>query len=66
MLNSGMGIFFSPSANIMPIDFAIRMKCSLITEHKTFIELVFLKFLGHINTELFVCLRFRLSAAVMD
>ena len=44
MLNSGMGIFFAPNANIMPIDFVIRMKCGLITEHKTFIELVFFKF----------------------
>ena len=53
MLNSGMGIFFAPNANIMPIDFATRMKCGLITEHKKFIELVFFKFLLHINTELF-------------
>ena len=45
--------FFAPNANIMPIDFAIRMKCGLITEHKTFVELVFFKFLLHINTELF-------------
>ena len=37
----------------MPIDFAIRMKCSLSTEHKTFIKLVFSQFLLHINTELF-------------
>ena len=51
--NQSMGIFFAPNANIMPIDFAIRMKCGLITEHKTFIELVFFKFLLHINTELF-------------
>ena len=48
-----MRIFFGPNANIMPINFAIRMKCGLITEHKTFIELVFFKFLLHINTELF-------------
>ena len=53
MLNSGIGIFFAPNANIMPIDFAIRMKCGLIIEHKTFIELVFFKFLLHIITELF-------------
>ena len=53
MLNSGMGIFFAPNANIMPINFAICMKCDLITEHKTFIELVFFKILLHINTELF-------------
>ena len=38
--------------SIMPIEFAIRMKCGLITEHKTFIEVVF-KFLLHISTELF-------------
>ena len=50
MLNSGMGIFFAPNANIMPIDLAIPMKCGLITEHKTFIELVFFRFLLHINT----------------
>ena len=54
MLNSGMGIFFAPNANIMPIDFAIRMKCGLITQHTTFIELLFFKFLFHINTKLFV------------
>ena len=48
-----MGIFFPPNENIMPIDFGICMKCGLITEHKTFIELVFFKFLLHINTELF-------------
>ena len=53
MLNSGIGIFFAPNANIMPIDFAIRMKCGLITEHKRLIELVFFKFLLHINIELF-------------
>ena len=53
MPNSGMGIFFAPNASIMPIDFAIRMKCGLVTEHKTFIELVFFKFLLHINTEMF-------------
>ena len=53
MLNSGMGIFFALNANIMPIDFEIRMKCGLITEHKTFIELVFFKFLLHFKTELF-------------
>ena len=53
MLNSGMGNFFAPNAKIMPIDFAIHMKCGLITEHKTFTELVVFKFLGHINTELF-------------
>ena len=53
MLSSGMGIFFASNANIMPIDYAIRMKCGVITEHKTFIELVFFKFLLHINTELF-------------
>ena len=53
MLKSDMGIFFAPNANIMPIDFAIHRKCGLITEHKTFIELVFFKFLLHINTELF-------------
>ena len=56
MLNSGMGIFFSPNANIMPIDFAICMKCGLITKHKTFIKLIFFKFLLHINTELFALL----------
>ena len=50
MLNSGMGIFFASNANIMPIDFAICIKCCLITEHKTFTELVF-TFLLHINTE---------------
>ena len=48
-----MGIFFTSNVNIMPIDFAIRMKCGLITEHQTFIELIFFKFLLHINTELF-------------
>ena len=48
-----MGIFFAPNANIIPIDFAIRRKCGLITEHNTFIELVFFMFLLHINTELF-------------
>ena len=53
MLSSGMGIFFAPNASIMPIDFAIRMKCGLITEHKTFIQLIFFMFLLHINTELF-------------
>ena len=37
----------------MPIDFAIRMKCGLITEPKMFIEPVFFKFLLHIITELF-------------
>ena len=37
----------------MPINFAICMKCGLITEHKTFIELIFFKFLLHINTILF-------------
>ena len=56
MLSGGMGIFFAPNANIMPIDFAIRMKCGLITEHKTFIELVVFKFLLHTNTELFALL----------
>ena len=44
MLNSGTRIFFAPNANIMPIDFAIRIKCGYITEHRTFIELVFFKF----------------------
>ena len=53
MHNSGMGIFFALNANIMPIDFAIRMKCGLITEHKTFIKLDFFKFLLYINKELF-------------
>ena len=52
MLNCGMGIFFASNANIMLIDFAICMKCGLITENKTFHELVFFKFLLHINTKL--------------
>ena len=53
MLNSGIGIFVALNVNIMPFDFAIRMKCGLVTEHKTLIELVFFKFLLQINTELF-------------
>ena len=53
MLNSGMGIFFASNANIMSIGFAIRMKRGLITEQKTFIELLFFKFLFHMNTDLF-------------
>ena len=54
MLNSGMEIFFVRNANILPIDFAIRMKCGLITKYKMFIELIFFKFILQINTE-FVC-----------
>ena len=56
ILNKSMGFFFSPYANIMPIDFAIRRKYGVITEHKMLIELLFLKFLLHIHTELFALL----------
>ena len=45
--------FSLPQMRILCLLTAIRMKCGLITEHKTFIELVFFKFLLHINTELF-------------
>lgn len=46
------------SVPIMPntdmiIDFAIRMKCGLITENKPFLELNFSRFLLYINKELF-------------
>ena len=41
MLNSGVGIFFAPNANITPIDFANRIKSGLITKrdvHKTLLR----------------------------
>ena len=50
----------------MPVDFVICMKCGLITEHKTFIELVFFKFLLHINTELFVLLLVSCGSGLND
>ena len=61
MLNSSMGNFFASNASIVHIDFAIRMKCGLMTKHKTFTELFF-TFLLHINKN---CLSFCLLIVVM-
>ena len=62
MVNCGMEIFFAPNANIMPIDFAICMKCGLITKHKSSLNSSSSSF-SCISTQ--NCLRFRLSSAVI-
>ena len=55
MVKSGIEIFFAPKANTIPIDFPIRMKCGLVTERKSFIELLF-EFLLNITTKSFALL----------